>query len=113
MPATAASAAPTGASIRAAVQQFTAAALAGGGDDGDGGGFNRGALEDQALSNVDPREAARRLTDPISAVDIAATACDALRHAAAEQPQLLQAAGAEVLTPTQVQALQRIFQQQQ
>ena len=64
-----------------------------------------------SLTNVDPREEARRKADPLSGVDVAAFVRDLFGRLAREQPALLQAAAAELLTPTQIQAGQSIFGQ--
>ncbi|KAL4441799.1 hypothetical protein ABPG77_003715 [Micractinium sp. CCAP 211/92] len=67
--------------------------------------------EDAELSNVDPREAARRAGDPVNAIDIPTAVRAVFKLVAAAQPALMQA-GSEQLTPTQLAALQQIFGQQ-
>lgn len=56
---------PCSAGVKVAVKRFL------GGFD-EAGFLTEDAAADQALSGVDPREAARRATDPINAIDIAA-----------------------------------------
>lgn len=76
----------------------------------------RGALDDEdgfdyfgELSAVDPLEAARREVDPINALDVAVYVAGAFKEMAQKSPDLMQAAAGE-LTPTQVKAVQRIWQ---
>ena len=73
------------------------------GDDEDGNFF------EQELANVDPLENARRLADPLSALDVGVYVAGAFKELAQSSQELMQAAAAE-LTPTQVEAVQRIWQ---
>ena len=76
----------------------------------------RGMLDDEdsfdflgELSAVDVLEAARRETDPMNALDVAGYISGAFKEMSQKSPELMQAAAAE-LTPTQVAAVQRIWQ---
>ena len=67
------------------------------------------AFLEAALANVDPLEAARRSRDPVNSLEVAGFVAAAFKELAQTSPALMQAAAAE-LTPTQVQAVQRIWQ---
>lgn len=73
------------------------------GDDEDGNFF------EEQLTNVDPLENARRLADPLSAMDVGAYVAGAFKELAQSSQDLMQAAAAE-LTATQVAAVERIWQ---
>jgi hypothetical protein len=73
------------------------------GEDDDGNFF------EEQLANVDPIENARRLADPLNAMDVGVYVAGAFKELAQSSQELMQAAGAE-LTPTQVAAVQRIWQ---
>jgi hypothetical protein len=75
------------------------------GDDDDDGNFF-----EAELANVDPLENARRLADPLSSMDVGVYVAGAFKDLAQSSQDLMQAAAAE-LTPTQVEAVQRIWQQ--
>ncbi|PRW57646.1 importin-9 isoform X1 [Chlorella sorokiniana] len=95
--------APPSQGVKVAVKRFL------GGFD-EAGFLTEDTAADQALSGVDPREAARRATDPINSIDIPAAVREVFQRVAAAQPALMQA-GSEQLTPTQLEALKRIFGQ--
>jgi hypothetical protein len=77
------------------------------------GGFDSDDDNDaelMALANLNPLEAQRRKLDPLSSLDVGQYVAEVVRSVAASAPGLLQTAVAE-LTPTQVQAMQKILQQ--
>jgi hypothetical protein len=76
--------------------------------DGAGSDDEGGELEELALSQIDPLEAARRKGDPLASLDLAAYVADLFRTVAAARPEVMRAAAAE-LTPTQTAAVQRIW----
>ena len=70
---------------------------------------SEGDLDELFLANIDPLEAARRRGDSLGSMDIAAHVAELFRAVAAANPDLMRAAAAE-LTPTQTQAVQRIWE---
>jgi importin-9 len=67
--------------------------------------------DDDGGLGPDPLEAERRKGDPIGAIDVGSMVGEALRAAAAAQPEAMRA-GCAALTPTQLLAVQRAFQGQ-
>lgn len=66
-------------------------------------------MELLALANLNPLEARRRCSDPLSSLDVAEYITDVFKKLAEAAPGILQEASQQ-LTPTQVQAVQRIWQ---